>query len=209
MRDTPDETVDQRTRSPHLRKGREAFRVAGETADFALRDYWRWSGSDLLSNLQRGVLAEFLVARALGTAKKPRREWGAFAVRTHEGHGVAVKSAAYWQSWPQAEPSAIGFDITPRRWSWDPETNETETHNPPRRTAKAYVFCLLGSRANRNPDPLDIDQWRFLVLATSRLDAERPEQKTISLNPLLTLKPRDVPYADLRQAVEAVIRRGS
>ena len=195
MSDVPDGTVDQRTDSPRLRRGREAFRVAGETADFALRDYWRWSGSDLLSNLQRGVLAEFLVARALGTTQEPRREWGPFAVRTCEGHGVAVKSAAYWQSWPQPEPSAISFDIAPR-------------YDPPRRTAKAYVFCLLGSRADQNPDPLDIDQWRFLVLPTSRLDAERPEQKTISLNPLLTLKPRDVSYTDLRQAIEAVIRPG-
>lgn len=194
---------------PDLRKGCETFRVAGEATDVALHDYWSWSGSDLLSNLQRGVMAEFLVAHALGTAKKPRREWGTFAVRTCEGHGVAVKSAAYWQSWPQAEPSAIGFDIAPRRWSWDPETNETATYDPPRRTAKAYVFCLLGSRADQNPDPLDIDQWRFLVLATAKLDAERPKQKKISLNPLLTLEPRDVSYADLRQAIEAVIRLGS
>ena len=208
MSDVPDETGGHPTRSPHIRKGREAFHVAGETAGFALRDYWRWSGSDLLSNLQRGVMAEFLVARALGTATEPRREWGSFAVRTREGHGVAVKSAAYWQSWQQPEPSVIQFDIAPRRWSWDPVTNETETYEPPRRSAKAYVFCLLGSRADQNPDPLDIDQWRFLVLPTSRLDAERPEQKTISLNPLLTLKPRDVSYTDLRQAIEAVIRPG-
>lgn len=195
MSDTPDETVEQRTRSPRLRKGREAFHVAGEAKNFALRDYWRWSGSDLLSNLQRGVMAEFLVAHALGTANEPRREWGPFAVRTRENHGIAVKSAAYWQSWHQPEPSAIQFDIAPR-------------YDPPRRPAKAYVFCLLGNRADPNPDPLDIDQWRFLVLATSKLNAERPEQKKISLNPLLKLNPRDVPYADLRQAIEAVIRLG-
>lgn len=70
------------------------------------------------------------------------------------------------------------------------------------------VFCLLGERARPNPDPLDIDQWRFLVLATSRLDSERPPQQKIRLNPLLTLEPRDVSYADLREAIEAITGLG-
>ena len=154
-------------------------------------------------------MAEFLVARALGTAETPRLEWGAYDVRTREGHGVEVKSAAYWQSWPQTKPSVIEFDIAPRKEVWDPLTNETETYDPPRRTASAYVFSLLGDPARRDPDPLDIDQWRFLVLATFRLDSERPAQKTIRLNPLLSLDPGDVSYAGLRGAIETVIRLGS
>ena len=182
--------------------------MAGKAADFTLRDYWRWSGSDLLSNAQRGVMAEFLVARALGTAETPRLEWGAFDVLTREGHAIEVKSAAYWQSWPQARPSVIEFDIAPREQAWDPLTNETETYDPPRRTARAYVFCVLGNPDRPSPDPLDVDEWRFLVLATSRLDSERPEQQKIRLNPLLTLGPRDVSYAGLRGGVEAVIGLG-
>ena len=208
MKDVLEKAGDRRTYVPRLRGGHEAFRSAGKAADFTLRDYWSWCGSDLLSNTQRGVMAEFLVARALGTAETPRLEWGAFDVRTREGHGIEVKSAAYWQSWPQTEPSVIEFDIAPRTQTWDPLTNKTETYDRPRRTAKAYIFCLLGDRARSNPDPLDIDQWRFLVLATSRLDSERPEQKTIRLNPLLTLEPQDVSYAGLRETIEAVIGLG-
>lgn len=207
--DVPDGTVDRRTQPPRLRGGREAFRFAGKPTDFTLRDYWSWAGSDLLSNAQRGVMAEFLVARALGTADTLRLEWGAFDVRTRAGDEVEVKSAAYWQSWPQAKPSVIEFDIAPRKQVWDPLTNETETYDPPRRIAKAYVFGILGDPARRNPDPLDIDQWRFLVLPTSKLDAERPRQKKIRLNPLLSLDPQDVSFAGLREAIEAVTRLGS
>ncbi len=209
MTDVPEETVDRLTHPPQLRGGGESFRLAGTATDFTLRDCWSWCGSDLLSNAQRGVMAEFLVARALGTAETPRLEWGAYDVRTREDHGVEVKSAAYWQSWPQTRPSVIEFDIAPRKQVWDPRTNETETHDPPRRIASAYVFCLLGDPARRNPDPLDIDQWRFLVLATSKLDAERPRQKKIRLNPLLSLDPRDVSYRGLPEAIAAAIRLGS
>jgi len=197
-----------RTEPQRLRAGSESFRLAATATDFTLLDYWRWSGSDLLSNAQRGVMAEFLVARALETAGTPRLEWGAFDVRTQKGDPIEVKSAAYWQSWPQTQPSVIEFDIAPRKSLWDPLTNETHECDLPRRPAMAYVFCVLGDPVRPNPDPLDIDEWRFLVLATSRLDTERPKQKTIRLNPLLTLAPRDVSYADLRGAIEAVITFG-
>lgn len=211
----PPEMVDRRTQRLRrraqrlsLKVGSEPFRVAGQATDVTLLDYWRWCGSDLLSNTQRGVMAEFLVARALGTADTARLEWGAFDVRTRHGHGVEVKSAAYWQSWPQAKPSVIEFDIAPRKRVWDPLTNESETHDPPRRTAQVYVFCLFGDLTGSNPDPLDVDQWQFLVLATSKLDSERPAQKKIRLNPLLTLQPRDVSYAGLRRAIETAVRAG-
>ena len=197
-----------RTEPLRLRAGSEPFRLAAKATDFTLLDYWRWSGSDLLSNAQRGVMAEFLVARALETAGTPRLEWGAFDVRTQKGDPIEVKSAAYWQSWPQTQPSVIEFDIAPRKSLWDPLTNETRECDRPRRPAIAYVFCVLGDPVRPNPDPLDIDEWRFLVLATSKLDSERPAQKKIRLNPLLTLRPRDVSYAGLRGAIEAVIRLG-
>ncbi len=40
-------------------------------------DFWSWAYSDLLSNANRGVFAEFIVAVALGVHEQPRLEWPA------------------------------------------------------------------------------------------------------------------------------------
>ena len=46
--------------------GHEKFRNRGSECDFDLLNFWRWSVSDLVSNTWREVVAEYIVARALG-----------------------------------------------------------------------------------------------------------------------------------------------
>lgn len=196
-------------------RGDEWFRGNGAPLGFTMLDYWRWSGSDPLGNAERGVLAEFLVAKALGVADKPRVEWAAHDVSASFGGkpvAVEVKSAAWYQSWDRHQahpsPSDIRFDIAPRKWSWDPKTNESVELSEPQRAADVYVFCVLGNDDGSKPNPFDLDQWNFYVLDTASLDRELPEQKTIGLKPLCQLV-RDktgrgaVRYADLREAVRA------
>ncbi len=48
------------------RLGTERFRNGDSDLEFDLLSFWKWSASDLLSNATRGVIAEYLVARALG-----------------------------------------------------------------------------------------------------------------------------------------------
>ena len=181
-------------------------------------DYWRWSGSDLLDNAQRGVLAEFLVARALGVTDEPRAEWAAYDIR-YRNRKVEIKSAAYAQSWPQKAPSTISFTIAPQKWAWDPKTNEWEHLDPPRRTADLYVFSLLrrpDGRDRRDPNqyesnPLDLRHWEFHLLDTATLDNERPGQKMIGLKPLSVLVEGSVlgaagiGYGDIKTAVDRVV----
>ena len=57
-----------------LKTGREPFRAAVGDAAFQLRDLWAWSGSDLMSKVTRGVLAEFLVARDVGADRTVRKD---------------------------------------------------------------------------------------------------------------------------------------
>ena len=49
-------------------KGVERFLQAGRDTPFDLAGFWKWSASDLLSNAQRGILAEYIVACDLGVA---------------------------------------------------------------------------------------------------------------------------------------------
>ena len=65
--------------------GEEAFVEGGRIADDApvghsmtVLDFWRWSASDLLSNTMRGIVAEYIVAKALGLTDQPREEWRAY-----------------------------------------------------------------------------------------------------------------------------------
>ena len=55
-------------------QGDEAFYAAGGAQGFSVLDFWQWSMADLVSNTTRGVLAEFIVAQALGIATTGVRE---------------------------------------------------------------------------------------------------------------------------------------
>ena len=63
-------------------------------------DFWVWAYSDILSNRNRAVFAEFLVGTALGVVGSPRIEWDASDL-TYHGNHIEVKASAYVQSWPQ------------------------------------------------------------------------------------------------------------
>lgn len=146
----------------------------------------------------RGVLAEYLVAQALGAAAGARVEWDACDVRTPDGILVEVKSAAFVQSWHQKRLSSLSFSIHPSH-AWDSASNVTLAEQ--RRTAHVYVFCVLAHRDKQTVDPLILNQWDFYVLPTSVLNKKCPRQKTISLSSLLRLNPAAVKYQELSDAV--------
>ncbi len=194
-----------------LLKGNEPFRGQGVRKSLQLLDYWRWSGSELLGNTTRGILAEFLVASALGLHKRPRAEWGGYDLRMESGTTIEVKSSAYVQSWKQKKYFPINFTIAPRFWSWDPETGESIGGDVKQRWADIYVFCVF---TKKEPpfNPLDTAAWDFYVLSTKVLDQELSEQKTIRLSSLEKLSPRKCSYADLKGAIsdlECEIKQGS
>ena len=180
-----------------LRSGDEPFR--GDGASLRLIDYWRWSGSSLMDNTARGMLAEFLVATAVGQQEIPRVEWERFDLRTPSGVTIEVKSAAAIQSWKQAGPTPIQFTIGPRQ-GWDPETGKYIEQA--RRWADLYVFCVL-----EGADPLDMDKWQFYVLPSAVLDDACRQQQAIRLGPLKLLSPRACSYRDLKRTIEDVGRQ--
>ena len=175
-----------------LRSGDEPFR--GEGAFLHLIDYWRWSGSSLMDNTARGMLAEFLVATAVGKHENPRVEWERFDLVTSSGVTIEVKSAAAIQSWKQASPTPIQFTIGPRQ-GWSPETGQYMQQA--RRWADLYVFCVL-----EGTDPLDVDKWSFYVLPRAVLDDRCRQQQTIRLASLKALSPDECNYRDLKHTID-------
>lgn len=53
--------------------GTEEFHNAGTSLGFNVADFWGWSVSDLVSNASRGILAEYIVGRAVGADCLARR----------------------------------------------------------------------------------------------------------------------------------------
>jgi len=192
-------------RFPVTRKsGRERFKSGETELDFDLSSFWQWSASDLMSNVTRGVLAEYLVARALDADPEGvRDDWAAYDLMTKDGIKVEIKSSAYLQSWHQKDFSRISF-IVPKTRAWDPTTGRTE--ETPARQAEVYVFALLDHKDKQTVEPMDVGQWTFYVLPTAELDARTRSQHSITMPSLCALC-EGVKYQDLKAAVSEAARR--
>ncbi|MGA2242794.1 MAG: hypothetical protein ABSH11_12285 [Verrucomicrobiota bacterium] len=185
--------------------GNEPFRHRGKKQNFKLNDFWSWSTSDLVINVTRGLVAEFIVAQALNAADGVRIAWAPFDLRTPkpERIKVEVKSAAYLQSWSQDNFSIIKFDIE----KTTPLDNKKGGYRgKPRRVAKVYVFALLAEKDKSKVDPLNLDQWKFCVVPTATLNNRKRSQQSITLNSLKSekeeLKVQDVDFFGLKDAVK-------
>lgn len=195
----PSIKVDRKT-------GDEAFRSKGQPLPIKLLSFWKWSSSDLVGNTLRGVLAEFIVASALGAVEGVRMEWDAYDIKTKGGIKVEVKSSAYIQSWSQQNLSTIRFSIKPAH-GWDAESNMTSVDYE--RQSDVYVFCLLAHKDKGTIDPLNVDQWKFFVIGTEELNQRVGNQQTIGLATLKRAGAMDVAYEDIARAITKVVgKRG-
>lgn len=182
--------------------GQERFQIGEEKLPFSVYGFWQWVMSDLVSNTARGVLAEYIVARALNIVDEgARQEWVAYDLLTPDGIKVEVKSSAYLQTWKQKDYSKPSFSIAPAK-GWDPE-EEVERERV-ERYADVYVFALLAHKDKLTVDPLDIEQWVFYVLPTRVLNNYSPEGKTIALSTVEALAGPPVPFHLLAAKVKEI-----
>lgn len=163
-------------------------------------DFWAWAYSDILSNCNRAVFAEFLVGTALGVIDSARIEWDASDL-TYRDKPIEVKASAYIQSWPQDKLSRITFDISKKR-AWHAETNQYDSE--PSRVADCYVFCLFGAKHIDAANPLDANLWEFYVVSRGKLEAAFGDQKSIGLNRLTDVSER-TNYAGIRIGVDEAL----
>jgi hypothetical protein len=167
----------------------------------SVRDFWAWALGDLRLNSTRGMLAQFLVAKALGDPRLRDDGWGNFDVLTPEGIKVEVKSSGYLQSWTQKKLSKIVFSGLKGR-SWDAETGYGAE---PEYRADVYVFAVHTCQDPSLYDPLDLDAWIFYVLSASVV--RELGQKTLSLARLAALAPSPVNWSGLPDAVRNPVSR--
>ncbi len=180
------------------RSGVEPFCEGGNPLGFDLLGFWQWSASDIVSNATRGIVAEYLVANAIGVADGTRVEWASYDLLDPRGFAIEVKSAAYLQTWHQDRLSVILFNC-PKTLAWDAATNRQSLET--RRQAQVYVFALLSHQDQSTLNPLDVSQWEFYVVPTATLDRRERSQHSITLPSLRALHGAPVGYFDLKRAI--------
>ena len=174
--------------------GHEPFEAVGAT----VAEFWRWGFSDLRTNIVRGILAEFLVAKAVGAREPVRVAWDNFDVVSALGTRIEVKSSAYLQSWAQSKLSSITFTgLTGLRWDAKEGWGEEREIR-----ADVFVFAIQTCREPALYDPLDVGQWRFHVVPA---DAVREHgTRSVGMSFLRRHAPAPVSFEGLNQAVEAL-----
>ncbi len=190
----------------HLYNSNENFKLNNKPIENTIGDFWTWAYSDLTNNINRSVLAEYIVASALNLtnidSEKYRIMFRAYDLLTEDNYRVEVKSAANIQSWGAKHPNKINFKIAPARLP--DETGDYKDDAPKQRNCDIYVFCVYRAQSLEQ-SPLDLDLWDFYVLATSILDKYIPNQLTISLPSLMKFKPIECNYSQLKTAVSACL----
>ena len=128
-------------------------------------DFWKWGFSDLRQNITRGILAEYIVAWAIGADKRPRQSWAAYDLESPSGKKVEVKCTSYLQAWTYTKKINPKFDIKPSKpWSADEGMGEEKGYN-----ADIYVLCYFFERDRDKADPMNLDQWKFWIFSKKNL----------------------------------------
>lgn len=76
---------------------------------FSVLEFWSWALSDLQDNANRGVLAEFIVAKAIGAEIAVRGSWDDFDLVAPGGVSFKVKASAFLQTWNQCPKTPPSF----------------------------------------------------------------------------------------------------
>ena len=177
------------------------FTSGDESLKFTLTDFWQWALSDLVENRNRGILAEFIVMKALGIKEATRLEWNNYDLKTTEGITIEVKSAAYFQTWKQSKPSSIVFNIAPTKAILENNHFAKEA----KRQADIYIFCLLNiTEIDKEIKPMNLDQWLFYLVQTKELNKRLKNQKTLSLSTLKTLNYIECSYNNLKESFKQI-----
>lgn len=181
---------------------RTPFRDGAAAIGFDLGEFWVWNGSDLVGNTLRGAVAEFLVARSLDIRTEVRDEWNAWDLETVTGLRIEVKCSGYVQAWAQKRASTPSFGIA-RRAGWTRARGEFSKRRA--RWSDVFVFALHDHRDKPSTDPLDVAQWRFLLMPTRTLDERCGDQKTITPGALERHGGEWCAYAELRSNFDRIV----
>lgn len=178
-------------------------------------EFWDYAYNNFLDNANRGALAEFIVAKALGVTKSPYSSWESYDLESLDGVKVEVKASGYLQTWIQKRHSTPTFGI-PKKRGWDAITSDFSKEI--KRHADVYVFCLhhekgltkdmLGKEQltiKADTNPLDTNNWTFWVVSTAVINEKLEEQKSVRISTIEDfLGIQSICFDGLKKAIESI-----
>ena len=152
-------------------------------------------GSPLIENGYRGLIAEILVAEALGAEWRIcSGGWSGWDLEHVSGCRIEVKQSAARQTWAAPKKaSAPSFGISEKTGYFEDGIKWTPQAGRP---AHIYVFAYHPI-IDQSADHRDARQWQFHVVVTSQL----PATKSITLAKLKSIS-ETVKWGGLRTVVE-------
>jgi hypothetical protein len=154
------------------------FQQDGRNTNFSTCDFWQWAFSDFQMNNIRGVLAEYIVAKALDIPLNVRNTWDDYDLETPGGLKIEVKSGGYLQSWDQKGLSKITFGGL-RGQAWDREQCCYLGESLYR--ADVYVFAVQTAETHEAFNPLDLSQWEFYILPVAVISKRGTKKNAFSV----------------------------
>lgn len=168
--------------------------------DRSVDEFRRWVLSDWTSPTTRALLAEYFVRCALGCENELPQDWDYVDIILKSGKTIEIKASAFLQPAGDGElkETIPSFDIKEKKWAWSNELwGWKPPSEPPKRWADCYVFCLVNMESREAYNPLDVSQWEFFVLPTSRINETLGRQKTVAVGRLQQEGFRSVTFSGL------------
>ena len=179
-----------------------AFTLPEGNPDFTVKDFWQWAFSDLQQNNIRGILAEFIIARALNIDLGLRLSWDDYDLITSDGIKIEVKCGAYLQNWNQAKHSELVFGgLCGQVW----DEAEGRRGGTAKYRADIYIFAVQNALTHDEYNAMDLTQWEFYILSKKQL--EEKNTKSISLNVVKRMV-NSVLFTELADSIKSIIGNG-
>ena len=182
------------------------FKVNGENR-FSVLDVWKYAYSQLPDD----IIAEFLIARALGLEKSENNSYWTAYDMSYRKKRIEVKATVYVHPWNKEKVSQVRtFSIAPSKNAYWLDVPTPNVNQDLERQSEVYVFCLNANQDINQHDILNIDHWEFYVVPTYVINsyAEQsgnPNQKKISLGVVKSLANGSVSFDGIKDAVDKAI----
>ncbi len=179
--------------------GNEEFTFDGKSTDMTLLDFWRWHYSEIY--VLQDVIAEFIVAKALGFKEAHNVEsWTLYDI-DYRNIRVEVKETSYYHAWlgdEIAKETSKRFDIHKAFTEYKDNTSELKRQND------IYVFCLNTGLTKDESNPLELKNWEFYILPTDVINEKFGNVQSISLSRIRELTDK-VEYSQIKNVIDEII----
>jgi hypothetical protein len=151
-----------------------------------LLDFLSWAYSDLCDDVNKGIFAEWLVAKILGIKSHRRYLWANSDLETSSGVRIEVKASAYWQSWKALNPDGSLKDLSKVIIQPDNkirfgglvarDTIDNSKQEFGSLKSDYYCFCFHTEKNYEAWNAMDISKWEFYLVAAKDI-----KTKSVSL----------------------------